>query len=244
MSLATIFRLSRWAALAAAALTLTAMFIYPGGTRHDSHTSGYSPSQNFLSDLGMTVTHGGRVNSVGAVIFTVGFGLLALSVVGSAYGFVRFQYAAPQSRYLAAAGGIGVLAVGAGLLGAAMSPADVSPTFHMQSAMLASAIAPPAMLLFAAASVRDRRLPRDISAVWVGLTVIVSVWFAMRWGPGVDTGWGLTVQATVQNSVAVALVSGLVYQTSRMTAVSQVLAERASERHAFGQKLKSGSKRG
>ena len=197
-----------------------AIVLYPGGTRRDSRTTGYSFSQNFLSDLGMTVTHGGQANDVGAGMFTASFGLLAFSIVGCAIGFVRFHSTARQARYLAAAGGIGVLVVGAGLFGAAVSPADVSPTFHMRSATLASAIAPPAVLLFAAASGRDSRLPRGVSVTWIVLVVTVAVWFGMRWGPGVDTDFGLTVQAMVQKGVGVVIVSGLVYQTYQAKALS------------------------
>ena len=75
----TIFRLSRGAATAAVVLIVFAMFLYPGGTLRDSHTIGYSFSQNFLSDLGMTVTHGTQSNRLGARIFTASFGLLARS---------------------------------------------------------------------------------------------------------------------------------------------------------------------
>jgi Protein of unknown function (DUF998) len=186
-----------------------------------SRTTGYSVSQNFLSDLGMTVTHGGQANRFGAGAFSASFVLLAISIVGCALGFVRFHSTAPQARSLATAGGIGVLMVSAGLLGAAVSPADVSPTVHMRSAQLASAIAPVAVLLFAAASASDSRLPRRVSAVWVVLAVTVAVWFAMRWGPGVDTDLGLTIQATVQKCVAIVIVGGLVYQTSHAKALSE-----------------------
>ena len=148
----------------------------PGGTRRDVRTTGYSFSQNFLSDLGMTVTHGGQSNRVGAGVFTASFGLLALSIVGCALAFMRIHSTAPRARSLAAAAAIAVLVVGAGLLGAAVSPADVSPTVHMRSAALASATAPLALLLFAAASARDGRLPRGVSVAWVvrAFTVISS----------------------------------------------------------------------
>src|SRR3954468_23249078 len=144
----TIFQLSRWAACAALVLIVIAIALYPGGTHRDSRTSGYSFSQNFLSDLGMTVTHGGHANGVGARVFTASFALLALSIAACALGFVRFHSTAPQARSFAAAAGIGVLAVSAGLLGTAVAPADLSPTLHMRSAALASAIAPLALLLF------------------------------------------------------------------------------------------------
>jgi hypothetical protein len=216
----TIFRLSRWAACVAVALLVIAIALYPGGTHRDSRTSRYSVSQNFLSDLGMTVTHGGHANNVGARVFTARFALLALSIAGCALGFVRFHSTAPRARSFAAAAGIGVLAASAGLLGTAVAPADVSPIFHMRSAALASAIAPLALLVFAVASSRDRRLPPGVSVVWIVLAVTVAVWFAIRWGPGVETDLGLTIQATVQKIVAAVIVGGLLYQTSRAKALS------------------------
>jgi 4-amino-4-deoxy-L-arabinose transferase-like glycosyltransferase len=213
MMTTTISRLSRWAATGAVLLIVIAISLYPGGTRRDSRATGFSFSQNFLSDLGMTVTHGGESNRIGAGVFAASFGFLALSIVGCALAFLRFHSTAPRARSLAAAGAIGVLLVGAGLLGAAVSPADVSPTVHMRSAALASATAPLALLLFAAAAARDSRLPRRVSVAWVVLAIAVGAWFAMRWGPGVNTDLGLRIQATVQKAVAVAIVVGLVYQT-------------------------------
>ena len=188
MTTTTILRLTRWAATGAVVRIVIAISLYPGGTRRDVRTTGYSFSQNFLSDLGMTVTHGGQSNRVGAGVFTASFGLLALSIVGCALAFMRIHSTAPRARSLAAAAAIAVLVVGAGLLGAAVSPADVSPTVHMRSAALASATAPLALLLFAAASARDGRLPRGVSVAWVVLAFTVAAWFAMRWGPGVSTG--------------------------------------------------------
>src|SRR3954464_8965084 len=122
----TIFRLSRWASCASVVLIVIAL--YPGGTHPDPRTSRYSFSQNFLSDLGMTVTHGGHANRVGAPVFTAALALLALSIAGCALGFVRFHSTAPQARSFAAAAGIGVLVISAGLLGTAVAPADVLPT--------------------------------------------------------------------------------------------------------------------
>jgi hypothetical protein len=40
----------------------------------------------------------------------------------------------------------------------------------------------------------DSRLSRGVLVAWVGLAVTVAAWFAMRWGPGVDSSVGLTIQ--------------------------------------------------
>ena len=70
-----------------------------------------------------------------------------------------------------------------------------------------------ALLLLAVASARDRRLPRGVSVAWVVLAVTVAAWFAMRWGPGVHDSVGLTIQATIQEGVALVVFIGLAYQT-------------------------------
>ena len=77
---------------------------------------------------------------------------------------------------------------------------------------------------------RDRRLPRGVSVASVVLAVTVAVWFAMRWGPGVDTDMGLTIKATAQNGVAVVIVAGLVYQTYQVKELSKAAPEGAGVR--------------
>jgi len=217
--MAGIFRMSHWSAVVSAVLIAIAVARYPGGTLRDPGTIGYSFSRNFLSDLGMTVTHGGHANALGARVFAVSFGLLAIAIIGSTVAFMRLLSTVPRARGLAVAGGIGVVVAGLGLLGTALAPADVSPFIHRQSAALASAIAPLALLCFAAASARDSRLPRGVAVAWIVLAVTVAIWFSMRWAPGIDTDFGLTLHATVQKAVAIVILSGLVYLTRQVERV-------------------------
>jgi methylmalonyl-CoA mutase cobalamin-binding subunit len=196
------------------------MFVYPGGTVLDPHRAGYSFSQNFLSDLGMTVTHSGQSNAFGAGLFMASFGLMALAVFACAVGFVRIHSSAPRARFFARAGGIGALLVGGGLIGAALSPANVATSLHMSFATMASAAAPASVLLFGVASARDRRFPLGVSVAWYVLAGAASAWFAMRWGPPVTTSGTLTFYATVQKAVAITVVGAVIYQTHRGGAVA------------------------
>ena len=208
-----------WAAVAVGALSV---LTYPGGTVLDPTTSGYSFSRNFISDLGMTVTHGGHRNVTGAVLFVASFGLLVLASVGCTAAFLRlFGRLRSRGRRLAYAGGIGVLLAAACLLGAALAPANRSLSWHVWFSTVATTSAIPALGLFAGATARDGRFPAGVWVAWVVLAGALSVWFAMRWGPSTATEAGLTIQASVQKAVALIVVGTLIYQTYRIDAVRQ-----------------------
>lgn len=191
------------------------MAVYPGGTVRDPGVKGYSFSQNFLSDLGMTVTHGGHSNTPGAGLFIASFGVLAFSFVTCAVGFVRFHASSQPARHFARVGAIGALVVGVSLVGAALNPPNVSLALHMRFARLASATAPASLLLFALAAARDGRLPAGVSGAWVALAFTAAVWFAMRWGPDLTTEAGLAIQAIVQKIVAIVGVATVTYQCDK-----------------------------
>ena len=213
MAMPTIFTLSRWASGTSVVLAVVAMLVYPGGTVRDPTTRGYRLFQNFMSDLGMTVAHGGRPNDLGAYLFVGSLGLLALALVGCAVGFVMLHSSSPRQRHLVRAAGAAAALVGAGLLGAALTPADVSLALHLRFSSVAIGTAPVPLLLFALASARDDRFPKGVPAAWLALALLVGVLFAMRWGPGIATDRGLMIQVTVQKVVAVAVVAIVTYQT-------------------------------
>jgi hypothetical protein len=158
-----------------------AVAAYPGGTSRDPSTIGYSPFQNFLSDLGMTVAFDGRPNRGGALLFVASLGILPMAA--------------------------------AGLIGAALAPADRFLDLHVACSRLAIAAAPVASVLFALAATLDRRFAVGVAVGWLLLALTVGVLFVARWGPGIGTDRGLTIQVTVQKIVtALVLIIGT-YQT-------------------------------
>jgi len=211
-----VFAFARWAAVAAAALIGAAMFCYPGGTFRDRSTQGYSWSQNFLSDLGATVAWDGRPNRSSAALFAAGFGLLALSGAIGAVGFVRLHLASPPARRAArVAGTAGVLSC-ASLLATALTPADRFLFLHVRFSWLALAAAECACLFFALASWSDTRFSRGVTLGWLALSALPAILAATtRWGPGVASDNGLTVQATTQKLASVALLLIGAYQMSQ-----------------------------
>ena len=62
-------------------LTVIAMFFYPGGTKANPETAGYSFWSNFFSDLGRTATYAGDSNTVSSSLFITALLLGALVLV-------------------------------------------------------------------------------------------------------------------------------------------------------------------
>lgn len=194
--------------------------------RHGSRSEyvGYSFSENFISDLGMTVAHGGQANALGASFFSAGFGLLALALVGCVFGFVRLHSASARGWQAARIGAAGAGLAAVSLLAAGLSPANIAAPLHLWSATIASAVAPPSLVFLAIAAARDGRFTSGVSIVWLVLAATVAAWFAMRWGPAVTTRAGLIVQASVQKIVAIIVVSSAIYQSHRGGLVAKVTA--------------------
>lgn len=59
-----------FAAIQFVALTVIAMFIYPGGTGSDPSLESYDFFRNFFSSLGLTVAPDGEPNWVSAILFS------------------------------------------------------------------------------------------------------------------------------------------------------------------------------
>ena len=204
-----IFALARIATVIAAILTIVAMFAYPGGTALDATTHGYRFHQNFLSDLGMTISFSGRPNRLGATLFIVSVSLIALALLACLAVLVKLLATTTVTRRLArGAAVIGGLACMA-LIGVAATPENEVMALHVQFTRWAFRAFPIVALLLALATSRDRRFRRRATIAWLGLTAgLVAYVLMMEWGPSMNTNSGLTFHVIAQKSiVAVGLVA-------------------------------------
>ena len=102
-------------------LNIIAMFLYPGGTLHDTEQIGYLFTQNFFSDLGTTVSYSGAYNTISCILFNTslcicGFTFIMLFYkVRNLFEFKGLSYAATL---------FGVLG-GLCFIGVAFTPADI-----------------------------------------------------------------------------------------------------------------------
>ncbi|HSQ32019.1 MAG TPA: hypothetical protein VLN49_19315 [Gemmatimonadaceae bacterium] len=208
----TIFTLGRRAATLAGGLAAVAIWTYPGGTFRDHATQGYSLTHNFLSDLGMTVAHDGRVNTLGAILFVVSLTTLVVGLGGALVGLIRL-YSNEAARRLARGAGVVAVLVCASFIGVAVTPEDRMLSLHILLTRVAFRAFPLVGVLMTLATYYEPRLPRRVGVAWAVLTVILAAYVGiLDWGPRVSAPGGLVTQVVAQKIVALSAALIIVYQ--------------------------------
>lgn len=223
----TVFGRGRQATAVAVALALLAMLQYPGGTPLDPSTSRYQLFQNFLSDLGMTVSYSGQRNGLGASLFIASLTLLVFGLGGCLVGFVRL-YRSPRGRLFARAALFAGVVVSISFLGVAFTPENRLFGLHVWFTFFAFRVFPVVPLLFLLATLfEEQRTPR-FARGWVALTLgLIAYAIVMNWGPPVGTPGGLTTQVVAQKLVSIfatALIFAQSIEADRLAAQRQVIA--------------------
>jgi len=213
----------------ATALALAAIARYPGGTLLDHSTAGYSIPQNFLSDLGMTVAHGGQSNTLGAALFVVSLVLLVLGLGGALVAFVRLYSESSRQRRLARAAGMVGLIVCASFVGVAVTPENRLLGLHVTFTLFAFRVFPLASLLMVFAARSSTLLPRRMAIAWALLTILLVGYVVMLgWGPGLTTARGLAIQVVSQKIVAVTSVALLLYLSIQADQALEARSQRSA----------------
>ena len=111
-------------------LNIAAILLYPGSTYRDNLTSGYSFTENFLSDLGRTSTFSGEINFLSAQLFNLSL-ILAGTVFTLFYLHVRKVFNKENLRTLAFIGSFFGILGGLSLAGVGLTPADLYLDLHI-----------------------------------------------------------------------------------------------------------------
>jgi len=107
-----------------------AMFFYPGSTYLNNLSSGYSFTQNFLSDLGRTLTFSRKVNFLSSQLFNMSL-ILAGGIFSMFYMYVRKVFNIENQRTLAFIGSFFGILGGLSLIGVGLTPADLYLEIHI-----------------------------------------------------------------------------------------------------------------
>lgn len=156
-------------------------------------------SQNFLSDLGMTVAYDGRPNRLGALLFTLSLGALLIGLGGWLISVLRSYWREPRPRRLAQIATVVGLFVCAAFAAVGLTPENEVMARHVSVTLLAWRSFPALSLLLTLASARSSLSPRREPFGWGALTVLLVVYVVvLGWGPPLDTFAGLRVQVAAQ----------------------------------------------
>ena len=198
----------------AIAFALASIALYPGGTLRDASVPGYSPFQNFLSDLGMTVAYNGAANRPGSASFILSLVLLVIGLGGCVIGFFRQYSADPRSRPWARAAAFVALLVCLAFVGVAATPENLVLGLHIQLTFFAFRAFLASAVLFTVASARCSSAPPRVSVGWSVLTVALGIYVWLQtWGPHVRDPGGLEVQVVAQKLISIVAISILLYQS-------------------------------
>ena len=109
---------------------IIAMFFYPGSTFLNNSSLGYSFTQNFLSDLGRTMSFSGEINFFSAQFFNMSL-ILAGVVFTFFYFHVRKVFLEDNQQFIALIGSVFGILGGFSLIGVGITPADLYLEFHI-----------------------------------------------------------------------------------------------------------------
>ena len=211
----TVFMRARWAVGLAVVLAIGSMIRYPGGTGLDANTRGYSISQNFLSDLGMTVGYNHQPNKLGAALFVASLITLVVGLGSSIPELVRLYSTSQRARKLArAAAAVGLL-VCAAFVGVAVTPENRVMGLHIGATLLAFRVFPVLSLLFLLATIYSPVFGPRVAIAWGLLTVALTIYAAIQgWGPTLATTDGRFIQVVAQKIIATICVITFLFVTA------------------------------
>jgi hypothetical membrane protein len=195
-------------------LTLLAMLFYPGGTAADPTTDGYTFTQNFFSDLGITETYSGTANPISAALFLIALTVAGLSLIGYFLAFPHFFQQQPSGRTLSKAGSIFGIITGIGYIGVALTPADLLLAPHVAFVYLAFLAFPVATTLYTIAIFRTPTYSNRYAVIFLAFTIALTLYLILLFtGPDMDTANGLTIQATGQKLIVYAALGCMLVQS-------------------------------
>lgn len=206
------FARAQWAALTAALLGVIAMICYPGGTGLEHTTTRYRLTQNFLSDLGMTVAHNGHSNRVGASLFVISIIVLIIGFGVAMRWFIRLCSNSQTSRNLARAAGVVGLLVCLSFVGVALTPENAVMGLHVQFTLFAFRVFPVACVLLLLAAHKSGVFSTRVLIAWtIGTACLTAYAVFLIVGPSPETPNGLVACVIVQKSVVSTIVVSLMY---------------------------------
>jgi hypothetical protein len=187
-----------------------AILRYPGGDPLDRLGSGYSPTRNFLSDLGMTVAYNGGSNRLGASLFaasllllTVGSGLILVHVGRELSNNAR-------SGWFVRAAGIAIVLSCAAFGAVAFTPENQVMRLHVRATLLAWRLVPIGTALLTAAAFSATGVSRASKGILIALTFALTAYVViLGWGPSTHTLPGLRFDVIAQKVASIVLIAGI-----------------------------------
>jgi hypothetical protein len=199
-------------------LLTISMLLYPGGTKANPNTQGYSFFTNFLSDLGQSVSLSGQSNIASMVLFCIAMALAGIATVLFSLSFTQLFTLSPFTIRFSRLGALCGLIAGICIIGVGIVPENLASSLHNACIYVALVVFVVAYIFFFLAVVRTKGLPKRVSWVYIALGVvliiytIISVWVTF-FGPAPGTPAWVVIQATGQKIIVYIAVLALLVES-------------------------------
>lgn len=221
-----IFPIALIACLAFVSLTWLAMLLYPGGTFLDPLTDGYSFTNNFFSELGMTTANNCQGSLWSALFFLIALTLAGVGLV--AYHLVMPAYFRHRKvvYWISVLGSVCGVIAGLCFIGVAFSPVNLANDLHTIFVMNAFRAYMLAAILYTIATFMTPRYPNIYG--WVGLlfaALMVTYVIILTYGPEIDTNQGYVMQVVSQKAIVYASIFNMLIQSWGATKNKQLASD-------------------
>jgi hypothetical membrane protein len=195
-------------------LNIAAMLLYPGSTYRDNLTTGYSFTENFLSDLGRTLTFSGEINFASAQLFNMSL-ILAGAVFTLFYLHVRKVFNKKNLRALAFIGSFFGILGGLSLAGVGLTPADLYLDLHIICANWLFRFMCIASLFYTVVIFRHSTLKNKYAAGYMVFTISILLYILIsELGPDPKIShFALVLQVVSQKTILLILMVAIYIQT-------------------------------
>ncbi len=207
------FHLPLYAAIGFILFNIIAMFIYPGGTYQNPELSSYVFSQNYFSDLGQTLTMGGKPNFYASFFFNNG--LLIIGVLTCLFYFylpILFKQNLKIHKIAIFASVIGIT-TGIAFSGIALTPSNLYLDAHMFFVHWAFRSYLIVSILYIVAIFKSTEWDNKYAILYIlfALTLFAYV-IIMEFGPdGKDSLYGLMFQVVSQKIIVISFIISTIF---------------------------------
>jgi hypothetical protein len=195
-------------------LTTVAMVIYRGGNAFDKTAVSYVFTQNFFSDLGMSVSYLGEPKLLVMVLFIIALGGVGFGLIGYSVASPAFFRQTAVSHWLARIGSFFGVLSGLSYIGIAVTPSNLYLDQHKLFVLMAFGGFAITAVFYTLAILFNKSYPNQYAYAYsfFAVALVFYVWFIL-YGPSFDTAEGATVQVIGQKLIVYLSIFSMMIQT-------------------------------
>ena len=195
-------------------LNIASMLLYTGSTYRDHLTLGYSFTENFLSDLGRTLTFSGEFNFLSSQLFNMSL-ILAGGVFALFYLQVRKVFNSDKQNIFAFIGSFFGILGGISLVGVGLTPADLYLDLHIICANWLFRFMFVASLFYTIVIFRHPTFENKYASGYLVFSITILIYILIsELGPGPKVShFALVLQVVSQKIILIILMLAIYIQT-------------------------------